>query len=315
MVEILLFSMGATGVIVFFSSEISLKLCSIRSRFYIRRKYRSLNSDDASSGYGKLGRHIAKVIEGAELLDFYKSAEQFIILSITIFAVSVAIFTSFLDVRLVIFASIFLALVPYMLCIIRLSSRRSSGSREGDILVYELLNNYRIHNYNMKAAIEASADTIEGAPVTKSVLMNLSRELNTASSEDEINCALESFKYAFDTAWANIMASNIFLAVYRGVNVEKSLEVLSAGISKGRKVIEYEKRENYEASLMLKFLAPTCYILSLIVSVLFFDIDFSEFIYYQFRTSVGLKWFIIMIVIYFLAFFAAKIASSEKMDI
>ena len=111
---------------------------------------------------------------------------------------------------------LFASSLPYLVIRGWLDRKRVQVSREGDVIVREILSNYRIADRNMKEAVEETARTIENAETGKPVLVNLARSLSNASSEQEVDRALELFRYSFDSAWGNILSTNIFLAVYSG---------------------------------------------------------------------------------------------------
>lgn len=315
MYDIIIMFTALSGINIFFSEELQGIFYAIRQRLKINRNIKAVVSSASTKRYGKVGTHVRMMIEGAEMTKVFPSVEKFFLIS-AIFGCGVFIMLySFLHFKVSLAAGTISGCMPYYLVLVRLKIRRTYGSREGDVLIFEILNNYRIQSFNMREAIEYTALNIENAPVSKSVLINLSKHLNLASSEVEINRALDSFKYSFDTAWANILASNIFFAVYRGIRVEKSLEALSSSVSKGRQIVEYEKRENYEAWIMIKYLAPVSYILSIFGGMYFFDLSLRKFIYYQFETETGIKWFFISVLIYFISVGLSKLAASEKMDI
>ena len=56
-------------------------------------------------------------------------------------------------------------LAPYLLVRTRLQNKQVDVSREGEQLLTELLNNYRICRFNMREAVERTALSIEEAPL------------------------------------------------------------------------------------------------------------------------------------------------------
>ena len=97
----------------------------------------------------------------------------------------------------------FMGVLPYCSIMARLYSQRVTRSREGDVLVQELLNNYKIHMYNMKEAIEITAFTIEGAPGAKRILFKSGKRTQQCSNRKK--------------KWKNFFPSFVTLLTLPGV--------------------------------------------------------------------------------------------------
>lgn len=188
--------------------------------------------------------------------------------------------------------------LPYGLLRLKLQKLRINSSREGEILITELLNNYKICFFNMQQAIEETARTIEDAPNSKRLLFNLSRGLNTAGGSRRINLLLKEFRLSINTSWGNILSNNMYFALASGLEVTEALSDLADTIKSARKIDEYARRENNEAGMMLRYLAPLSYFLTVAGGIWYFGLTPEKFIYYQFRTEVGLTWFTISSVVY-----------------
>lgn len=67
-----------------------------------------------------------------------------------------------------------------------------------------------------------------------------------------------------DTSWAGVLADNMYLALTSGIRVTEAMEDLVNTVSKAREVDELTNRENNEAGLILKYLAPLCYIMTVV---------------------------------------------------
>jgi len=195
-------------------------------------------------------------------------------------------------------AALLAAGLPYGLLHLRLQKLRVRSSREGEILITELLNNYKICFFNMQQAVEETARTIEDAPNSKRILFNLSRGLNTAADSRRIKHLLREFRLSLNTSWGNILAGNMYFALASGIEVTEALTDLAETVKRARKVDEYARRENNEAQLMLRYLAPVSYFLTAAGGIWYFGLTPEKFLYYQFGTEVGLTWFTISSVIY-----------------
>ena len=211
-------------------------------------------------------------------------------------------------------AAICTGLMPYRLLRLRLQKLRVNSSREGEILITELLENYKIEYFNMQQAIEKTASTIEDAPNSKRLLLNLAKGLNTAE-KDRIGNLLREFRLSINTSWGNILTTNMSFALTSGVEVTEALTDLADTIKQARRVNEFARRENNEAAMILKYLAPLTYLLTAAGGIKLFGITAEKFFYYQFETEAGLTWFTISIIIYAAGCLLNTCLSYAKLDL
>ena len=303
-----------SGVILLFSGHIKATIDAVRSRIIIRRslrKYR-IRPDRKRS---QIGRRVEKLLISSGASEYISTPEAFAVLCICLFFGSYITAGLFFGKGLAFFMGLFASSLPYLVIRGWLDRKRVQVSREGDVIVREILSNYRIADRNMKEAIEETARTIENAETGKPVLVNLARSLSNASSEQEVDRALELFRYSFDSAWGNILSTNIFLAVYSGINVESSLTDLSLTMVRSRQVIEEARRANYESKLILRYLFPITYASSAFISVRYFRIPFSKLMKFQFGTETGMRWFMVTLILYVAGIVVMRALSEERMDI
>jgi magnesium-transporting ATPase (P-type) len=107
---------------------------------------------------------------------------------------------------------------------------------------------------------------------------------------------------------------NIYEAVLNGTNVEVSLDDLLSGMKDIKTTIEKSKRANREAFNMVKFFVPIVYILSIFLAIEYFGFTFEKFLYFQFRTGLGIKLFIVIIAIWVVSYFLTYLLSKPKFD-
>ena len=208
-----------------------------------------------------------------------------------------------------------LALIPLILLTARLKNIRVRSSKEGKVLLVELLDNYKINYYNMQRAIEITAATLEEAPNSRKLLFNLSKGLNRVTGKDDIKEVLNDFKYAIGTSWAGVLSDNIFFALSSGIRVEAAMEDLIKTISLAEEIEERAKRENNEIGLILKYLVPVCYIFTIVGGVKFFNLSLSQIFRYQFHTATGIWWFSIAAILYILSLTANFFLTKTKLDL
>lgn len=286
-----------------------------QSRLHIRRNLKAATDSGMLRRRSPAGRHISMVIEGAEAGKVFTSLENFYACSLALGAGgALAVYFATGPVMAAV-SGIFLTVTPYGVLNARLHSRRVARSREGDILVQELLNNYKINGFNIKEAVEITAAELDKAPGAKRLLLQLAKGLQKAVTKNEVEYHLAAFRYGIDTAWGNALSTSIFFAYLYGIRVDHALEDLLASMIRSRQVVEYGKRENNEARLILKYLAPVSFLMTVAGACRYFGFTLAKFIRYQFGTTLGIQWFLIMTMLYGIGLLLNVFLSREKMDI
>ena len=205
--------------------------------------------------------------------------------------------------------------LPYMMLKIRLEKIRIRSSCEGETLLSELNDNYKIYYFNMREAVEKTADTIQDAPNSKRILTDLARGLERASTEKVVKRLLEEFRLSINTSWSNTLTNLMYFSILKGIRVEEAMEDLETTIMKAREVEEYSKRQLNEPKLMIKYLVPAGYVLTVAGGIRFFGLELSEFLHYQFQTETGATWFTIFLIIYIIGYMANLYFSRNKLDL
>ncbi len=208
-----------------------------------------------------------------------------------------------------------LMMLPITLLLVRLQKIRIRSSKEGKIMITELLDNYKINYFNMQSAIEVTAATIEEAPNSKRLLFNLSKGLNRASNSEDIKALLTDFSFAVGTSWSSILADNIAFALISGIRVEAAMGDLIKTLALAEEVEERAKRENNETDLILKYLVPVCYLLTYVGAIKYFGLTTAEFLHYQFATVTGLGWFVLIVVAYIVSLIGRFFLTQSKLDL
>ncbi len=243
-----------------------------------------------------------------------KSVKAFGVISAVPAALAIVLLSGKIPVKLVLLVASVGLLIPYALLQIKLERLRNSASQEGEILLTELLENYKINFSNMQQAIEVTALTIEEAPVCKRILSNLSKGINLAGAAADMSRLVKEFRLSLNTSWGNILSGNIYFALTSGVDVTEAMNDLTVAISNARKIKEHGKRENNEANIIMKYMIPAVYLLTVFGGVKYFGLSFSQFIKYQFRTEAGLTWFIISLTIYVTGLLIKSFLSKNRLD-
>jgi len=200
--------------------------------------------------------------------------------------------------------SAFIGLLPYIYLRFRLKNIQLEGSYEAENLIAELTNMYKISDFNMISAIDKTIENIKGSPLSKKALFILSLKIKDYKSKRELESAVDFFVSMFGTEWATLLGMSIFESIENGTNVSVSLDEILSNLKQIKDSIEKDKRANYEAFTMVKFVIPVVYVLSV----------FTKFFYYQFYSALGLKFFIAIILLSIISFWSMYILSKPKFD-
>ena len=287
---------------------------AIEGRFRLRRRLQEQASPAGRRQGGPLLTHVRLLLAACGLESritceglLMGTAAAAVLCSISVFWIS--------GPAAAVFTGVFVCALPYLALRMQLNRRRVKASREGDVMVRELLCNYKIHGSNMKEAIEVTARTLENAPHAKRLLYDLANGFNRAYTRSAIERELKQFQYSLGTAWGAALARIIGFSVTYGWKVTDALEDLSRSLTKSRQIVEHSKRENHEAQLMLRYLVPASYGLSVVCACRFFGFTLKRFLRYQFATPAGLRWFLIVAVLYTLGVLLGELLGKEKMDL
>ncbi len=205
--------------------------------------------------------------------------------------------------------------MPYLLLRIRLEKIRVRSSYEGEVLLSELTENYKIHYYNMREAVEKTAGSIQDAPDSKRILTDLARGLERAGSEKTVMRLLREFGMSINTSWSNTLSNLMYFAIIKGVRVEEAMEDLEDTIIKAREVEEYSRRQLNEPRLIVRYLIPICYLLTALGGVRFFGLEPGKLWHYQFQTEEGATWFTISLILYIISYMGNLYFSRNKLDL
>ena len=118
--------------------------------------------DEISKGYVKkyenaFSQHIKTLLKVTTGKGGGKQMRIFLFLSAGAGSVVFSLLSGRIGDILCLTAAVFALLLPYALLRVKLRFIRVESSREGEILITELLENYKINYFNMQRAIEVSA--------------------------------------------------------------------------------------------------------------------------------------------------------------
>ncbi len=190
--------------------------------------------------------------------------------------------------------STLMASIPYIGLVARRKYIRISVSYDAEIIITELVNQYKINSENMITALERTIRNVD-SPVSKKILTRLTIKLKEYKSDKELHLAIDEFVYAIDTEWAKMLANNLYLSINSGLDVTNSLEDIVKELIIAKSNFEKTDRLNNENFMIGKYLTPMLYFGSIYLAIDFFDYTLKEFLHEQFKTSSGINYFIIIV--------------------
>jgi hypothetical protein len=281
---------------------------------------RSGPPQDTGGFGGRLGRHVAKLMRALypseETGRIERRKNAFLMLLFLIAALSFYLpYSQGFGPGAALLIAVFFAGLPYALLRARLLSARIEGSYEGQIILAEILNEYKIGYFNMSRAIDQSIKRLEAAPIGRGHLFRLSLSLRTVKSDEEIRQALDGFIYAVNTEWAKMLAENIYYAAAEGMTVTAGLEDLLAECGHTKKAIERQKRLNNESDAMVKVLTPLMYFILIGTLPYYFEIPLAEVVSTQLFTPMGLLLLLLIIALWLLGIVLVRLLNRPKFDV
>ncbi len=263
----------------------------------------------------RLIKHLAKILSVVSKKDDTQAPYLFLAGSILLFFFSFFMLLKIQGVFKAFVTSILISVAPYLILQARLHTIRISSSYEGNTLVTGIINNYKQNNFNGIEAVDKTACSDQIGFFSKNNLLRLSLALKSYRSEQELDEAIKTFVFAYNTEWAILLGMNIKIAAYDGTNVCTSMEDILVELKSVGETIEANKRYNNESFSMIKYLLIPMYFFTVYLSINAFGFTFKRFIQYQFFTSIGLNFAIITFTSIALCFLVYSLAKRPKYDI
>ncbi len=212
-------------------------------------------------------------------------------------------------------SQLLVVVTPLVFLRVQLYTIRIESSYEGEFLISELLNQYRINHFNMIEAMDQTVIHLKNTPRTRSLLFSMSLRLKAYRNEGHLDEILSAFNYLVDTQWSRMLTNNIRLSVHEGLNVSSGLLDIQNELRRAKESYEKGERSATEGFAMVKFLIPILYALTVFLAVRLFGFTVSKFIRYQFFTTSGLKLIVICSALYLLNLVIMVLFKRRKFDI
>jgi hypothetical protein len=280
-----------------------------------RFRKREEKSETKERKRSKLLVHLQRVLKVTYNINSVFAAYNFIIICCGIGGI---IFSVLLnkgyDLNTVLSLSVLAALVPYAYLRVKLRNMRIEGSYEGNALVKELINQYKINSLNMIEAIDKTVPRLKDAGYSQRALFRLSLEIKEYKSEEELQDIIDDFVFGIDTEWAILLGMNIYLAIHDGIDVRLSLEDIILELKIIKELLEDNKRGNIESFKLIKYIIPTAYIATVFVAVKLFSFTIKKFFDYQFGNKLGVILGVASILLMVVNLLIANMLKKPKFD-
>lgn len=260
--------------------------------------------------------HLEKVLSIVyESQNVQRNARIFVAISMIIFV----LFLYFLlqqgfNIKAIVIA-VAMALMPYGYLRSKLATVRITGSYEGELVITEIVNHYKMNSRNIMATLDACIISFDNVPVSKRALFRLSMRVKSYQSEEELRDMLGDFIYAFNTEWSKMLADNFYSAIEEKIDVLSGFEDIQSECLKINENLEKGKRINAEAFAMIKYLGPIFFFIFLWMARSMMDYSWQTILQYEFQRKDGLLIFILAMGSIFINLVAINLLSRQKYDI
>lgn len=208
------------------------------------------------------------------------------------------------------------AFMPWLYKYSQLERMRVTGSYEGQDLVTELNNQYRLSSFNVIVAIDATIASLgTRCPYSKRNLARLSKRLKVYGTEAELREVLDQFSFAYKTEWSYVLSYCIYTGVQDGSRITAALDSLLEQFRRANESMEKRKRANSETHKILIFLIPAAYIGLTLYGAYAFRVPLLKVIHTQFSIPLAVQLFCVIVLLSITAVVIAGLVSRPKYDL
>lgn len=219
-----------------------------------------------------------------------------------------------LSLKSVIFLSAAMASTPYIILRIKFEGIRRKGSFEGEMLISNFLNQYRISGFNVYEGLEKLLEESRNTRVSNSLILKMLLDLRSTGSPKEIKKAVDKFAKVINTNWSRMFAYNIQMAAEKGINISPAIEDILLQLRDARTVYEERKRLNSESIRIVIYMIPLLYAFTVIMSVKYVGISLFHYIENQLFTKEGFMFLTVSGVMFLMNIAIMEIVSKQKFD-
>lgn len=198
---------------------------------------------------------------------------------------------------------------------LKLYGMRIKLSYEGKEMVNELLNNYRIHHFNIVEAVEQTVYGLgDKYPLSKKVMTRLALDLKVYKNDEELREIVNNLDYQIDSNWSKLLANLIFIAASKGDDITEGLIDISRDLADLDHINEKNRQLNIEGGIMLKIIVPLTFFGGIYALMQLLGFTFKQYINYQFFNPIGFTMFYYMVIVTTFTILVYLFLRQEKND-
>ena len=302
--EAIFYTFFLVGILLIYGQEFESVLQEIRMRKRLAARARKID------GIGRIRSHLNYI----SAVSFNMKSDRLFFAMLLIGIASFVVGSASFDMSTALMFSLFLASSPYAIVRINFENLRKKTSFEGESLIINFLNAYRISNFNVYEGLEGIIADGQKELKSKSLILKMILELRQSGSPQKIRQIINEFGNAVGTNWSRMFAYNIQLAAEKGINVSFAVEDILLQLRDARKLYEERKRLNSEAMRIVVYLIPILYLFTIVASVVFIGIEPDKLIKNQFFTKQGFSLFNISAFMFIMNLIIMECISKQKFD-
>ncbi|MFV0516293.1 MAG: hypothetical protein ACK5MV_02745 [Aminipila sp.] len=304
LVEGIIYIIFILGISLIYYHKIKTNIAKIRARHRLRERKRRMEHGN------KLYDHINYITKTTLNLPAGYLINISVAINITVLFIGIRNLT-FVSALII---STSIAATPYMILRVRFEGIRRKGSFEGEYLISNFLNQYRISNFNVYEALEMLLEESKNTKVTNSLILKMLLELRGTGNINEIKKATEKFSSVINTNWSRMFAYNIQLAASKGINISLAVEDILIQLREARVIYEERKRLNSESMRIVVYMIPILYLFTIIMSVKYIGTSVLHYLQNQFLTKEGFMLLMISFIMFMMNIAIIEIVGRKKFD-
>lgn len=305
LIETLFYLIFLIGLILVYQRDLTNYLAKIKTNHRLKERRRQLKE------YSRIEQHfncIAKAtlnIKGSYLIASMSS------IYLVVMLVANRNLLSIISSNVL---AISIGATPYLILRIKFEGIRMKSSFEGEMLISNFLNQYRIVNFNVCEALEKLLEESKNTKASNPFILKMLLELRNTGNAREIKNAVNRFANVINTNWSRMFAYNIQLAVERGINVSLAIEDILMQLRDARTIFEERKRLNSETIRIVVYMIPFLYVFTIVISLKYIGISLKAFLENQLFTKEGFLFFTVSGVMFLMNIALMEIVSRQKFD-
>jgi len=294
------------GITMIFGDSLKKALLEFRMRKRLRERRRGMREPDSLTKH--LDLMLKTVFKRNVPVGLFKAVTLLVFGSVYFAALQV------LDPGAAVISGIIVALFPYLIIRIRLENIRKKSSFEGEAFIGEFLAQYRICRYNVFETMAKMAEEKNKAETCVGLIRRILFLTRNSIQESAVKEATGSFSYAINTNWARMFAYNLKTAIITGENVSLAVEDVFLQLREARTLGEERIRMNAEATRIVIFLIPVMYIATVLISVKYVGLSWTEYFHNQFGTPEGFMLLLVIIVMFLINIIIIEVVNNQRFD-